>query len=462
MVSLIPLLFPFYKMKIYYLIGLMFFFVASCKEIDKNLNPVTFHANYAHTGVYQAPDAKNLGKLNWKYKTGGRICSSPAVADRVVYIGSEDSNLYAIHTESGVLNWVFKTGGAVSSSPAVYDQTVYFTSYDGFCYAVDARTGKEKWRFKTGGEKKVGAVGLWTMKPAGQYMEDLWDFFLSSPVINNQGSEPILYFGSSDGNLYALDAETGVLKWTFKTNGIIHTSPAIYQGKVYFGSWDTYLYAIDAQTGKEKWKFKTKDQPGVHLLEGIQASPVIADSVVYFGARDGYFYALNANTGDSIWTFAADNSWILTTAAVLNGTVYFGTSDTYLMLALDAKTGRKKYSFKATGYLYSSPAIAGETGYFGDFTGNFYALDLNSGGTKWQIFSTEGRKTNAARILNEKGELDFAFTAGTQDLSFYESSVDVMNEFYHLGSIVSSPAISGNVVYFGSADGYLYALERKN
>jgi outer membrane protein assembly factor BamB len=436
--------------------------VTGCTENNRNPEIAMFHGNQTHTGIYQASDLKNLGKLNWRFKTGGRIFSSPAVADGIVYTGSEDSNLYAVNAVTGALIWNYKTGAAVSSSPAVHDQTVYFTSYDGFCYAVDAKTGKEKWRFKTGGEKKVGAVGLWTMKPADQYMEDLWDFFLSSPVVDDRDATPMLYFGSSDGNLYALDAVTGVLKWTFKTNGIIHGSPALYQGTVYFGSWDTYMYAVDAKTGKEKWKFKTRDQPGMHLLEGIQASPAVADSIVYFGARDGYFYALNANTGDSVWTFSADNSWVLTTAAIQEGTVYFGTSDTYVMLALDARTGRKKYSVKAAGYLYSSPAIAGSTVYYGDFTGNFYALDLNSGGKRWQVFATEGRKANAARILNEKGELDFSFTAGAQDLTLYESSVDVMNEFYNLGPIVSSPAVSGNAVYFGSADGYLYALERKN
>jgi outer membrane protein assembly factor BamB len=440
----------------------VFGLLTDCREADKKSGAAMFHSNKSHNGIYQAPELKNLGKLKWKYKTGGRIFSSPAVADQMVYVGSEDSSLYAMNAEAGNLVWACKTGGAVSSSPAVFNKTVYFTSYDGFCYAVDANTGKQKWKFKTGGERKVGALGLWTMKPADQYMEDLFDFFLSSPVINDGVPEPMVYFGSSDGNLYALDAGSGELKWSFKTKGIIHSSPALYEGMVYFGSWDTWLYALDAQTGKEKWKFKTKEQPGMHLLEGIQASPAVVDSIVYFGARDGFFYALNANTGDSIWTFSADNSWVLTTAAIKNGIVYFGTSDTYLMQALDARTGKKKYSLKAKGYLYSSPAIAGETVYFGDFTGNLYALDLNSGGTKWQAYATDGRKTNAVRILNEKGELDFGFTAGTQDLSVYESSVDVMTEFYNLGSIVSSPAVSGNIVYFGSADGYLYALERSN
>ena len=49
----------------------------------------------------------------------------------------------------------------------------------------------------------------------------------------------------------------GEIKWKFKTNGIIHTSPALYDSTIYIGSWDTYLYAIDAITGKEKWKFFT-------------------------------------------------------------------------------------------------------------------------------------------------------------------------------------------------------------
>jgi eukaryotic-like serine/threonine-protein kinase len=439
------------------------FLFFSC-TLHSPLTNGVFHSDEAHTGVFTASPMssyKNFGAVKWKFKTAGKIFSSPVIADGITYVGSEDSNFYAIQSATGELSWIFHTHGAVSSSPAVNNQIVYFTSYDGYCYAADAKTGKEIWKFNTEGEKKVGAKGLWTMKPADMYMEDLWDFFLSSPVVDSK-NEGTIFFGSSDGNLYAVNAGNGVLKWKFKTNGIIHTSPAIYNGTVFFGSWDTYLYAVDEQTGKEKWKFKTKDQPGIHLLEGIQASPVIYDSLLYFGARDGFFYALHTNSGALAWDFSADNSWVLTTAAIKDNTVYFGTSDTYMLIALDAKTGKKKYIMKAKGYLYSSPAIAGQVAYYGDFTGNLYALDLNSEGKSWQAFSTEGRRTNAARILNRQGDLDFAFTAGVQDLSLYESSVDVMNEFYNLGSIVSSPAISGNTIYFGSADGYLYAIELKN
>jgi outer membrane protein assembly factor BamB len=419
-----------------------------------------FHSDEAHNGIYKERSFTNFDSVQWKFKTSGKIFSSPVFANGIAYVGSEDSNIYAISTIDGTLKWKLQTNGAVSSSPAVYNDVVFCCSYDGYCYAANSNTGKLIWKFKTGGEKKVGAYGLWTMKPAELYMEDLFDFFLSSPVVDENGKNVTVYFGSSDGNLYALDAATGSLKWKFKTNGIIHTSPAIYNGVVYVGSWDTYLYAIDAQTGKEKWKFKTQDQPVIHLLEGIQASPAVYDSTVYVGARDGYFYALNTNTGKLLWKYSADNSWILTTAAIQNGTVYFGTSDTYLFLALDAKTGKEKYRFKANGYVYSSPAIAGNTAYFGDFSGKFFAVDLNSDRKVWKEFSTAGRKVNAA-ILNPQGNLDFAYAASKKDLSLYTTSVEVMNEFYKLGPIVSSPVISGNTIYFGSADSCLYAVRLK-
>jgi len=447
--------------KIYPVLIISCFLFVHCTNLS-TWNDV-FHADEAHTGVYRSAAGRGLGSVRWKFKTNGKIFSSPVIKDGLAYIGSEDSNLYAIRTYSGALSWKFHTGGAVSSSAAIFNGMVYFTSYDGYCYSLDAVSGKELWKFKTGGEKKVGAKGLWTMKPADMYMEDLWDFFLSSPVIGVNGpginKGPTVYFGSGDGNLYALDATNGTLKWKFKTNGIIHSSPALYDGIIYFGSWDTYLYAVDAQTGKEIWKFKTREQPVYHVLEGIQASPAIADDVLYFGARDGFFYALKAKTGDSLWSFSADNSWVLTTAAIIDSTVIFGTSDSYLLYALDTKTGRKKFSMKAKGYLYSSPAISRRTVYFGDFTGNFYALDLRSGGKNWQTFATDSRKLRAAGILNQKGELDFSYAGAKEDLTLYASSVKVMDAFYTMGSIVSSPAIYGSSIYFGSADGNLYAIE---
>lgn len=432
----------------------------ACAQSNTQSQLSMFQGSPAHTGTYPASNYNSLGNLKWKLKTAGKVFSSPIVYHSAVYIGSEDHHLYAIDKITGKLLWKFETGGAVHSSPAIYKNVVYFGSYDGFYYAVNAVTGKLKWKFHTGGEKKVGAKGLWTMKPASQYMDDQYDFFLSSPVLGVEGKAPTLYFGSSDGNLYALNALTGKKKWAFKTKGLIHTSPALYRGNLYFGSWDTFLYAIDAKTGKQKWKFETGKQPVYHVLEGIQSSPACADGMVYFGSRDGYFYALDAATGKTAWKYAADNSWVLTTPAIKDGVVYFGTSDTYLFLGFDTKTGKEKIRYKANGYVYSSPALTANTAYFGDFTGRLNAVDLKTGKLTGK-FETPGRLANATKVLSPKGNIDFNLLAKGKDLSLYATSVAAMDKLYTLGPIVSSPAIDGGLVYFGSADGYLYAVGLK-
>ena len=419
-----------------------------------------FQTSPTHQGVYPSANYTSLGSVKWKLKTAGKIFSSPIVYKNTVYVGSEDHNLYAVNKTTGKVLWKFKTGGAVHSTAAEYKNVVYFGSYDGYYYALNAATGQLKWKFKTGGEKKVGAKGLWTMKPAEMYMDDLYDFFLSSPVLNLNDKDLTLYFGSSDGNLYALNALTGKKKWAFKTGGLIHTSPALYNGNVYFGSWDTFLYAVDAQTGKLNWKFETGKQPEYHVLEGIQASPTCADGLVYFGSRDGYFYALDAATGKTAWKYAADNSWVLTTAAVKDSMVYIGTSDTYLFLGFDAKTGKEKMRYKTNGYVYSSPVLTRNTAFFGDFTGNLCAVNIHSGKLTGQ-FTTPGKMANAKQVLNKEGNIDFNLLAKGGDISLYATSVKAMNRLYTLGSIVSSPVINNGIIYFGSADGYLYALSLK-
>src|SRR6185295_15353874 len=79
------------------------------------------------------------------------------------------------------------------------------------------------------------------------------------------------------------------IKWTFKTAGAVFSSPAIVGGVVFIGSSDGCLYAVDQQTGQQKWKVTTEGP--------VASSPAVADGVVYFGSFDGGFYALAADTG---------------------------------------------------------------------------------------------------------------------------------------------------------------------
>jgi eukaryotic-like serine/threonine-protein kinase len=409
-----------------------------------------FRGSLEHAGVYNATGARQFNRVQWRFETAGRVISSPVFAGGVVFAGSTDQNLYAIDQENGTLKWKFHTDSWVTSSPAVSDGTVFFGSFDGSFYAVDAASGKLKWKFETEGERRFAHKRLHGLQPSGELIGDTWDFYLSSPAVYRGA----VYFGSGDGNVYALDASTGAVKWKFHTGDVVHASPAISNGLVVIGSWDGILYALQADSGKVAWQFQAGVDPKIGNQQGFQSSAAVANGVVYVGCRDSNVYAIDLKTGQKKWAVHNGGSWVITSPAVDDGKVYYGTSDTGLFHALDAATGAKLLSFDAKFPVFSSPAIAGGALYVGSFDGKLHAVDLKTLKPLWD-FTTEASKQNAPALTGADGRLDFG-----KVIRFL--FVDEMNaglvKLFATGSVVSSPAIDKDAVYFGSTDGAVYAL----
>jgi outer membrane protein assembly factor BamB len=411
----------------------------------------TFRGNPQHTGMYPGAGISKFTKVRWQFQTKGEVLSSPAVAGDTIYIGSSDHMLYALDRTTGAKKWEFKTESRVTSSAAVNAGVVYFGSFDGNFYAVDAATGKEKWKFATPGERRFAATHLHGASPVAEVMPDPFDFYLSSPVVANG----VVYFGSGDTNIYALDASTGALKWKFKTGDVVHGSPAISGGVLFVGSWDSFFYALDAATGEEKWRFKTGEDADIHNQVGLQSSPAIADGVVYFGCRDSNFYAVDAATGAKRWAFSNKGSWVIASPALTDGEVYFATSDTGLFHALDAKTGTPIFSIDNKHWpMFSSPALAGGLAYLGTHQGKLLAIDLKAQKLAW-TFDTDGFKKDGATWTKADGTPNYeaAFTD-----FFYDDMVSGVQKMMAVGAILSSPVVVDGTIYFGSADGNVYAI----
>ena len=192
----------------------------------------------------------------WSFTTGAYVDSSPAAADGVVYVGSQDENVYALNAATGAKIWSFRAGGNIGgSSPAVADGMVYLGSFDRNVYALSAATGAKVWSFPTGG-------GVW-----------------SSPAV----ADGMVYVGSDDRNVYALNAATGAKIWSSTTGAPIESSPAVAGGVVYVGSDDGKVYAFSADGGAQLWSFTTGGR--------VQSSPAVADGVVHVGSEDNNMYA---------------------------------------------------------------------------------------------------------------------------------------------------------------------------
>lgn len=331
---------------------------------------------------YSAPSATPYlpisppGSQMWTYSTGKLVNSSPTVANGIVYFGSYDGYLYALHTLSGRRKWAFLTKDAVRSSPTVVNNVVYFGSRDKNIYAVNTTFGTKLWSFLS--YNVVHSSPLYYNNVIYVGSDDhnfyainalngqkIWSFptgdkVLSSPTVCNG----IIYFGSYDGYLYALDAVSGLKRWSFPTDDGVRSSPTVYGNLVYFGSSDHKFYAIDANAGKLRWSFLTGDK--------ATSSPKVANGIVYFGSYDGYLYALDTGTGRKIWSFPTDNA-VRSSPTLSQGIVYFG-SDDYHLYALDAAYGQKVWSFRTGNRVQSSPAVANGVVYVGSDDGYLYAI----------------------------------------------------------------------------------------
>ena len=103
-----------------------------------------FRANPEHTGVYGNGGIEPGNTELWRFATGDGVYSSPAVANGIVYVGSEDKNLYAVDAVTGKEKWRFTTGDHVFTSPTVAEGIVYVGSEDKNLYAIDACNGKRE------------------------------------------------------------------------------------------------------------------------------------------------------------------------------------------------------------------------------------------------------------------------------------------------------------------------------
>ena len=105
----------------------------------------------------------------------------------------------------------------------------------------------------------------------------------------------MVYVGSDDNNVYALNASTGAKLWSYTTGGPVYSSPAVANGVVYVGSDDNNVYALNAATGAKLWSYSTGGY--------VHSSPAVANGVVYVGSEDNNVYALNAATGAKLWSY---------------------------------------------------------------------------------------------------------------------------------------------------------------
>jgi outer membrane protein assembly factor BamB len=285
------------------------------------------------------------GSVKWTYLTGGPVKTGPNISadGSTVYFGSNDYKFYALSTSNGTLMWSYKTGGALHQGTSAIsdDGTIYFGSNDGYVYALNPN-GTLKWKRKTGGAVQ------------------------STPVIGVVSGVTRVYIGSNDYKLYALDAGTGAVIWTFATTGGVQTGSSLAaDGTIYIGSGDKSVYAINPN-GTRKWSYLTGG------LTNNMGKVDPADGTIYMGDTDGKLYALNPN-GTLKWSYKVGANIIPGPVQGADGAIYFGSGDHYFY-ALN-RDGTLRWRCLTGGAIQSTAGIGPDgTLYAGNNDKNLYAF----------------------------------------------------------------------------------------
>ena len=313
------------------------------------------------------------------------------------------------------------------------NQKVYTASADGSVYAINVKKGTELWKYTTG-----GAIH-------------------SSPLLVGN----TLYIGSMDKNLYALDATTGALKWKYLTAAPIRQeSPVISNGVVFISSANSYpdgtVYAIDAVSGTLKWS-KTIVAP---------TSPVVAGGKVFVNSKGASFYALNETDGNVVWStiFGLMSGH----AAVVNDKLYIETSgsgSSYQLRCINANNGSIFWNAPCLSYV-TSPTIDNGVAYVStSVTIPQYVEAINStdGSFKWRYTHIHSGDINTP-VTSCPFALDNLVFPGYHHGSFVALRTTNGTEAWQFSPAqgagwFSNPVAANNMVYVGSSDNYLYALD---
>ncbi|MDD1701300.1 MAG: PQQ-binding-like beta-propeller repeat protein [Methanoregula sp.] len=345
------------------------------------VNAMMFRNDSSHSGIYDDGGTRPNEVLKWSNLTGDAVYGTPAVADGVVYIGSNDNYMRAFNATTGASLWDFYGGGDIDSSAAVVNERVIFGSYDRKVYALTL-AGDEDWSYTTSA------------------------IIRTSPAV----ADGFVYIACDNGMVYALHEGSGVLEWSNTTNttpmvsNAMHSSPAVSDGRVFVGSEDNKLYAFNATDGVELWNYTTGGP--------IKSSPAVADGVVYFGSYDHNVYAIYADSGELNWLRHLSSNLIESSPAVADGVVYIGSSDggLYALDVVDGTDITEDWPYNtATGWgpspsngdnasVYSSPAVANGVVYVGSYTSDVLAIATN--GTKIWNYTTDGYIYSSPAVWN--------------------------------------------------------------
>lgn len=328
---------------------------AKPKDKDKTVAWPTFRLDRQRTGYLPVNGIKPPFKRLWKYGDQPLLEFPPAIADGTLYFVDNDGYAHALDSKTGKSRWTRRIARLNAATPTYSRGVLYLVNLEpGQVMALKAKNGKTIWK------KSLPCRSE------------------SSPVVVRGR----MYFGCENGVLYALRKKNGREVWSTEVAGAIKGAPAYDNGTLYVGDYGGAMTAVRARNGDIRWQTQALG-PGLGRPGAFYSTPAVAFGRVYVGNNDSRVYSFDADTGELAWTFSTgDWAYSGPTVAKVPGTrptVYIGSFDGNVY-ALDARSGDSRWTFDMGGRVIGSLSVIGRTVYAATFDGtNTYGINAKTG-----------------------------------------------------------------------------------
>ncbi len=210
-----------------------------------------------------------------------------------------------------------------------------------------------------------------------------------------------LYFGSWDGQLYAVSLKNGAVEWS-RGNAIaggIVGGPVLEGSYLAFGTTDGKLYVLDKSTGDAAAGWP---KGGLSFSKGIYAAPVIAGDTVFVATMGGEVSAYRLADASPVWAQPFKNSGAIADLALVGTDRLFVPGLNKKVTVISTSDGSTVAGpFHIGEWVWSRPAIAGDVLYFGDFGGKVHALNITTGEDVWPPYDAGARVKSAPVVIGD-------------------------------------------------------------
>jgi outer membrane protein assembly factor BamB len=312
-----------------------------------------------------------------------------------------------------LVKWKTFVGGESYASPVVGIETVFVATKAGSLVALRVANGSERWRTH---------VGDYVARTTPALFENT-------------------LFVAAGYALLAIDAETGLERWSVPLRFAGSCSPVVDGNLVYVATQEGHVSAFAIETGEEVWHYRNDN-----LLFG---SPAVAEGVVVIADEAGMVTAIDAETGREVWQKPAGGE-AFTTPAIARGVVFVATNEPSLT-AFDLKTGSRLWRRDVGGE--SSPAAGDGVVFLGGDDQSVRALDAATGETRWS--SPLGYAIRSSVTFTDGA----VYVGSGPTLTAIDSS-DGSTLWTHVtgGVVTADLAVVAQTIIASSHDGYVYAL----